>query len=119
MSSATGIFILKEALGDKVHGRYLLAAFRPGFSAYFIVWISDHRFEGDNLRALEVKGKGTTFVFVFARSPARAILRSIILATVVSRAPRQAAYPFPNRIPVFCATDIPVDADQLIRCFPL
>ena len=37
MSSATAIFILKEALGDKVHGRYLLAAFGPGFSAYFIV----------------------------------------------------------------------------------
>jgi alkylresorcinol/alkylpyrone synthase len=37
MSSATAIFILKEALGDNVRGRYLLAAFGPGFSAYFIV----------------------------------------------------------------------------------
>ena len=37
MSSATALFVLKEALGDYAHGRYLLAAFGPGFSAYFIV----------------------------------------------------------------------------------
>ena len=37
MSSATAIFVLKAALADGVHGRYLLAAFGPGFSAYFIV----------------------------------------------------------------------------------
>ena len=28
---------LKAALADNAHGRYLLAAFGPGFSAYFIV----------------------------------------------------------------------------------
>jgi hypothetical protein len=28
---------LKQALADNAHGRYLLAAFGPGFSAYFIV----------------------------------------------------------------------------------
>jgi alkylresorcinol/alkylpyrone synthase len=37
MSSATALFVLKEALADSAHGRYLLAAFGPGFSAYFIV----------------------------------------------------------------------------------
>ncbi len=37
MSSATAMFVLKAALADGVHGRYLLAAFGPGFSAYFIV----------------------------------------------------------------------------------
>ena len=37
MSSATALFVLKEALADKVHGRFLLAAFGPGFSGYFVV----------------------------------------------------------------------------------
>jgi alkylresorcinol/alkylpyrone synthase len=37
MSSATAMFVLKAALADKAQGRYLLAAFGPGFSAYFIV----------------------------------------------------------------------------------
>jgi len=37
MSSATALFILKAALADGARGRYLLAAFGPGFSAYFIV----------------------------------------------------------------------------------
>ena len=37
MSSATALFVLKQALADNAHGRYLLAAFGPGFSAYFIV----------------------------------------------------------------------------------
>ena len=37
MSSATALFVLKEALGDGARGRFLLAAFGPGFSAYFIV----------------------------------------------------------------------------------
>ncbi len=37
MSSATALFVLKAALADNAHGRYLLAAFGPGFSAYFIV----------------------------------------------------------------------------------
>jgi len=37
MSSATALFVLKEALADGAHGRFLLAAFGPGFSAYFIV----------------------------------------------------------------------------------
>jgi alkylresorcinol/alkylpyrone synthase len=37
MSSATALFVLKEAFADNAHGRYLLAAFGPGFSAYFIV----------------------------------------------------------------------------------
>jgi alkylresorcinol/alkylpyrone synthase len=37
MSSATALFVLKEALADKAHGRFLLAAFGPGFSGYFIV----------------------------------------------------------------------------------
>jgi len=36
MSSATALFILQRAIdaGDK--GRHLLAAFGPGFSAYFV-----------------------------------------------------------------------------------
>lgn len=37
MSSATALFVMKEAFADNAHGRYLLAAFGPGFSAYFIV----------------------------------------------------------------------------------
>jgi alkylresorcinol/alkylpyrone synthase len=37
MSSATALFVLKEALGDNARGRYLLAAFGPGFSAYFVI----------------------------------------------------------------------------------
>jgi len=37
MSSATALFVLKAALADNAQGRYLLAAFGPGFSAYFIV----------------------------------------------------------------------------------
>jgi alkylresorcinol/alkylpyrone synthase len=37
MSSATAMFVLKAALADGARGRYLLAAFGPGFSAYFIV----------------------------------------------------------------------------------
>ncbi|CAN1723404.1 alkylresorcinol/alkylpyrone synthase [Hyphomicrobium sp. 1Nfss2.1] len=37
MSSATALFVLKEALADKARGRYLLAAFGPGFSGYFVV----------------------------------------------------------------------------------
>jgi alkylresorcinol/alkylpyrone synthase len=37
MSSATALFVLKEALGDRAHGRFLMAAFGPGFSGYFIV----------------------------------------------------------------------------------
>jgi alkylresorcinol/alkylpyrone synthase len=37
MSSATALFVLKAAVEDDAHGRYLLAAFGPGFSAYFVV----------------------------------------------------------------------------------
>ena len=37
MSSATALFVLKEALADRAQGRFLLAAFGPGFSGYFIV----------------------------------------------------------------------------------
>ena len=37
MSSATALFVLKEALADGAHGRFLLAAFGPGFSGYFVV----------------------------------------------------------------------------------
>jgi alkylresorcinol/alkylpyrone synthase len=37
MSSATAMFVLKQALADGVRGRYLLGAFGPGFSAYFMV----------------------------------------------------------------------------------
>lgn len=37
MSSATALFILDRALKSGARGRHLLAAFGPGFSAYFIV----------------------------------------------------------------------------------
>jgi alkylresorcinol/alkylpyrone synthase len=37
MSSATALFVLKEALADGARGRFLLAAFGPGFSGYFVV----------------------------------------------------------------------------------
>jgi alkylresorcinol/alkylpyrone synthase len=37
MSSATALFILDRALRSAARGRHLLAAFGPGFSAYFIV----------------------------------------------------------------------------------
>ncbi|MEJ0013617.1 MAG: type III polyketide synthase [Bauldia sp.] len=37
MSSATAMFILKYAFDHGLHGRYVLAAFGPGFSAYFMV----------------------------------------------------------------------------------
>lgn len=37
MSSATALFILDRALRSGARGRHLLAAFGPGFSAYFIV----------------------------------------------------------------------------------
>ncbi len=37
MSSATALFVLKEALVDRAQGRFLMAAFGPGFSGYFIV----------------------------------------------------------------------------------
>lgn len=37
MSSATALFILDRALASGARGRHLLAAFGPGFSAYFIV----------------------------------------------------------------------------------
>jgi alkylresorcinol/alkylpyrone synthase len=37
MSSATALFVIKEAFGDGARGRFLLGAFGPGFSAYFIV----------------------------------------------------------------------------------
>ena len=37
MSSATVLFILERALASGSRGRHLLAAFGPGFSAYFIV----------------------------------------------------------------------------------
>ena len=37
MSSATALFVLKRALRTGAHGPHLLAAFGPGFSAYFIV----------------------------------------------------------------------------------
>jgi alkylresorcinol/alkylpyrone synthase len=37
MSSATALFVLHAALADGARGRHLLAAFGPGFSAYFIV----------------------------------------------------------------------------------
>jgi alkylresorcinol/alkylpyrone synthase len=35
MSSATALFVLARALSDGAKGRHLLAAFGPGFSAYF------------------------------------------------------------------------------------
>ena len=37
MSSATALFILDRAMRSGDCGRHLLAAFGPGFSAYFIV----------------------------------------------------------------------------------
>jgi alkylresorcinol/alkylpyrone synthase len=37
MSSATAMFVLKAALADGAHGRYLLAAFGPGFTGFFVV----------------------------------------------------------------------------------
>jgi alkylresorcinol/alkylpyrone synthase len=37
MSSATALFVLAEALRSGAAGRHLLAAFGPGFSAYFMV----------------------------------------------------------------------------------
>jgi alkylresorcinol/alkylpyrone synthase len=37
MSSATALFVLKEALADQAQGRHLLAGFGPGFSGYFVV----------------------------------------------------------------------------------
>jgi alkylresorcinol/alkylpyrone synthase len=37
MSSATALFVLAEALRSGARGRHLLAAFGPGFSAYFMV----------------------------------------------------------------------------------
>lgn len=36
MSSATAIFILQSAIQSGAKGRHLLAAFGPGFSAYFV-----------------------------------------------------------------------------------
>jgi len=37
MSSATALFVLERALQSGARGRHLLAAFGPGFSAYFVV----------------------------------------------------------------------------------
>lgn len=37
MSSATALFILDEAIASGARGRHLLAAFGPGFSAYFAI----------------------------------------------------------------------------------
>jgi len=37
MSSATALFVLKQAFGDGLTGRHLLIAFGPGFSVYFVV----------------------------------------------------------------------------------
>ena len=37
MSSATALFVLAEAIRSGARGRHLLAAFGPGFSAYFMV----------------------------------------------------------------------------------
>jgi alkylresorcinol/alkylpyrone synthase len=37
MSSATALFILERAMTSGDKGRHLLAAFGPGFSAYFVV----------------------------------------------------------------------------------
>jgi alkylresorcinol/alkylpyrone synthase len=36
MSSATALFVLDQALRSGARGPHLLAAFGPGFSAYFI-----------------------------------------------------------------------------------
>ena len=41
MSSATALFVLAEAVRSGATGRHLLAAFGPGFSAYFAVLDSD------------------------------------------------------------------------------
>lgn len=37
MSSATALFVLQSAINSGARGRHLLAAFGPGFSAYFVV----------------------------------------------------------------------------------
>ncbi|MGI9423151.1 MAG: type III polyketide synthase [Hyphomicrobiaceae bacterium] len=37
MSSATALFVLKHAIDSGARGRHLMAAFGPGFSAYFVV----------------------------------------------------------------------------------
>jgi alkylresorcinol/alkylpyrone synthase len=37
MSSVTALFVLQRALEVGAHGRHLLVAFGPGFSAYFAV----------------------------------------------------------------------------------
>jgi alkylresorcinol/alkylpyrone synthase len=37
MSSATAVFVLERAIASGARGRHLLAAFGPGFSAYFVV----------------------------------------------------------------------------------
>jgi alkylresorcinol/alkylpyrone synthase len=37
MSSATALFVLNHAIARGLNGRHLLAAFGPGFSAYFVV----------------------------------------------------------------------------------
>ena len=37
MSSATALFVLNHAIASGARGRHLLAAFGPGFSAYFVV----------------------------------------------------------------------------------
>ena len=37
MSSATVLFVLDEAIRKGAKGRHLLAAFGPGFSAYFAI----------------------------------------------------------------------------------
>ncbi len=37
MSSATALFVLQSAIKSGARGRHLLAAFGPGFSAYFVV----------------------------------------------------------------------------------
>jgi alkylresorcinol/alkylpyrone synthase len=37
MSSATALFVLKRALADDAHGRFMLAAFGPGFAGFFSV----------------------------------------------------------------------------------
>jgi alkylresorcinol/alkylpyrone synthase len=36
MSSATALFVLQKAMNAGDKGRHLLAAFGPGFSAYFV-----------------------------------------------------------------------------------
>jgi alkylresorcinol/alkylpyrone synthase len=37
LSSAAILFVMKAALDAGVHGRHVMAAFGPGFSAYFAV----------------------------------------------------------------------------------